>query len=133
VAFDRLQAIHGATVRAHGGDPTIGPRLPVMLVAAGLGDVRQRTVENRIDTTEGKVFLVEFLDNMREAILTAGVATAAELAEVRAAVDRAAADPVVVLHQVRMQVSGRRPPTAALPLIPSGRCGWRSPTGLMVS
>ena len=47
---------------------------------------------------------------MREAILAAGAATAAELAEVRTAGDRAASDPAVVFHQVRMhQVSGRRP------------------------
>ena len=109
-ALDRLQTIYGATVRANGGDPTIGPRLPAMLVAAGLEAVRQRTVENRIDTTEGKRFLVELLDNMREAMLAAGAATADGLARVRVAVDHAATDPAMVFHQVRMhQVSGRRP------------------------
>ncbi len=110
-ALDRLQAIYGATVRANGGDPTIGPRLPAMLAAAGLGEVRERTVENRIDTAEGKGFLVQLLDNMRDAILAAGAATSDELADVRAAVDRVAADAGAVVHQVRMhQVSGRRPP-----------------------
>lgn len=109
-ALRDLQEIYGATVRAAGGDPTIGPRLPAMLTAAGLVDVAQETVENRIDTADGKRFLVQLLDNMREAILRAGAATAGELDGVRAGVDRAAADPGVVFHQVRMhQVSGRRP------------------------
>ncbi len=109
-ALHDLQEIYGATVRAGGGDPTIGPRLPAMLTAAGLVEVVQGTVENRVDTPEGKRFLVQLLDNMREAILHAGAATRDELDGVRAAVARVADDPGAVVHQVRMhQVSGRRP------------------------
>ena len=32
-ALDDLRRIYGATVRAHGGDPTIGPRLPTLFSA----------------------------------------------------------------------------------------------------
>src|SRR5262245_45733186 len=53
-ALDRLQEVYGATVRAHGGDPTIGPRLPALFAAAGLDQVREVTVENPMATAEEK-------------------------------------------------------------------------------
>jgi hypothetical protein len=61
-------------------------------------------------TAEDKLFLVQLLDNMRGAMLAAGVAGAAELDEVRTGVDRAARDPDATFHQARIhQVYGRRP------------------------
>jgi ubiquinone/menaquinone biosynthesis C-methylase UbiE len=109
-ALDRLQEVYSATVRRHGGDPTIGPRLPALFAAAGLEDVREETVSNPMRTPEEKVFLAELLDNMRGSILDAGVVDAAELDELRAAVAAAAADPGTIFHQARIhQVSGRRP------------------------
>jgi hypothetical protein len=80
-----------------------------MLAAAGLRDVQERTVANPMSDVDDKVFLVELLDNMRQAMLGAGVATAGELDEVRAAVDRSARDPGTVFHQACIhQVHGRR-------------------------
>jgi SAM-dependent methyltransferase len=109
-ALDRLAAVYGATVRRHGGDPTIGPRLPAMLDAAGLEAVEERTVVNPMRSPEEKLFLAELVDNMREAILAAGAATTAEVAELRDAVAAAARDPETVFCQAVMhQVHGRRP------------------------
>jgi len=109
-ALDRLRDLYAATVLANGGDPAIGPRLPALLGAAGLRDVRERTVVNRMEAAEDKVFLVELIDNMRPAMLDAGVAPAAELDDVRRGVDRVARDPGAVIHQARIhQVQGRRP------------------------
>jgi ubiquinone/menaquinone biosynthesis C-methylase UbiE len=110
-ALDRLQDIYSAIVRFHGGDPTIGPRLRALLSSAGLVEVQEETVTNLMRSTEQKLFIVELLDNTRDAILQAGVTDASELDEVRAAVDRAARSPRTVFHQARMhQVWGRRPP-----------------------
>jgi ubiquinone/menaquinone biosynthesis C-methylase UbiE len=107
-ALDRLQDIYSATVRFHGGDPTIGPRLRALLSDAGLEEVHEDTVANPMTTVQEKLFLVELLDNMRDAILQAQVTTAAELDEVRAAVDHAARRPTTLFHQARMhQVWGR--------------------------
>ena len=109
-ALDRLQEVYSATVRAHGGDPTIGPRLPALLAAVGLDEVREVTVENPMSAVEDKLFLAELVDNMRDAMLTSGAATASELDELRADVERAARDPERVFHQARIhQVWGRRP------------------------
>jgi ubiquinone/menaquinone biosynthesis C-methylase UbiE len=109
-ALDRLQEVYSATVRAHGGDPTIGPRLPALLAAAGLDEVRETTVENPMSTVEDKLFLAELVDNMRDTMLASGAATGPELDELRADVERAARDPERVFHQARIhQVWGRRP------------------------
>jgi hypothetical protein len=109
-ALDRLAEIYSATVRAHGGDPTIGPRLSAHLAAAELDDVKERTVVNTMTTAHEKLFLAQLLDNMRAAIFACDATTADELATVRAAVATAAERPDVKFFQARMhQVSGRRP------------------------
>jgi ubiquinone/menaquinone biosynthesis C-methylase UbiE len=108
-ALDRLQDVYSATVRAHGGDPTIGPRLPALFAAAGLTQVRETTIENPMTTAGEKIFLAELVDNMRQAILATDSATASELDEIRAGVERAARDPARVFYQTRIhQVWGRR-------------------------
>jgi ubiquinone/menaquinone biosynthesis C-methylase UbiE len=101
-ALDRLQDVYSATVRAHGGDPTIGPRLPALLAAAGLDDVQELTVENPMRSVEDKLFLAELVDNMRATMLASGAATASALDELRADVERAARDPERVFHQARI-------------------------------
>jgi SAM-dependent methyltransferase len=108
-ALDRLQEVYSATVRFHGGDPTIGPRLRALLAAVGLEDVSEDTVANRMTTVDQKLFLVELVDNMRDAILEGKAATASELDALRTAVEAAARDPGTVFHQARLhQVSGYR-------------------------
>ena len=109
-ALDRLQEVYSATVRHHGGDPTIGPRLVALLTASGFEDVREHTVTNPMTTVESKLFLVELLDNMRPAILDAGAANARQLSEIKAGVEQAARDRGLVFYQARIhQVWGRRP------------------------
>jgi ubiquinone/menaquinone biosynthesis C-methylase UbiE len=109
-ALDRLAAIYSATVRAGGGDPAIGPRLPAHLTAAGLVDLREHIVVNPMTTTHEKLFLAQLLDNMHTAILDTGSATPDELIEVRAAVAAAAADPHITFYQAAMhQSSAHRP------------------------
>ena len=109
-ALDRLQDVYSATVRFHGGDPTIGPRLPALLAAAGLIDVREATVANRMETVDDKLFLAQLVRNMRASILEAGAATDAEVDALEADVAAAARDPATAFFQARIhQVSGRRP------------------------
>jgi len=109
-ALDRLQDVYSATVRFHGGDPTIGPRLPALLAAAGLTDVRQDTVANRMETVDDKLFLAQLVRNMRASILAAGAATGPEVDALEASVAAAAGDPAATFFQARIhQVSGRRP------------------------
>ena len=109
-ALDRLQDVYSATVRFHGGDPTIGPRLPALLAAAGLTDVCEATVANRMETIDDKLFLAQLVRNMRASILEAGAATDADIDALEADVAAAARDPATAFFQARIhQVSGRRP------------------------
>ncbi|GAA4922831.1 methyltransferase family protein [Actinomycetospora succinea] len=109
-ALDDLADVYAATVRFHGGDPTIGPRLAAHLTAAGLVDVHEETVENPMTTATQKMFLAELLDNMRDAVASAGTATPDRLDTIRAAVAAGAQRPDTVFFQARMhQVSARRP------------------------
>jgi ubiquinone/menaquinone biosynthesis C-methylase UbiE len=109
-ALDRLQEIYGATVRFHGGDPTIGPRLRALLSASGLEDVSEDTVVNPMESVDEKLFLAQLVRNMRPAILEARAATDGEVDALEADVEAAARDPATVFYQARMhQVSGRRP------------------------
>ena len=108
--LDRLQEVYSTTIRAHGGDPTIGPRLRALLALAGLEDVREETVENPMRSVDDKLFLAELVDNMRTAMLESEAATASELDELKAEIERAARDPERVFYQTRIhQVWGRRP------------------------
>jgi ubiquinone/menaquinone biosynthesis C-methylase UbiE len=109
-ALDRLQEVYCATVRFHGGDPTIGPRLRALLSASGLEDVREETVANRMDAVDDKLFLAQLVRNMRGSICEAGAATEDQIDELEASVEQAARDPATVFYQARIhQVSGRRP------------------------
>ena len=108
--LDRLQEVYSATIRAHGGDPTIGPRLRALLALAGLEDVREDAVENPMRSVDDKLFLAELVDNMRTAMLESEAATASELDELKSEIERAARDPERVFYQTRIhQVWGRRP------------------------
>jgi ubiquinone/menaquinone biosynthesis C-methylase UbiE len=110
-ALDRLQEAYEATVRFHGGDPTIGPRLRALLAAAGLEEVREHTVSNPMHTVDEKLFLAQLVANMRDSMLEAGAASEREIDELHASVEAAARDPETVFHQARIhQVSGRVPP-----------------------
>jgi hypothetical protein len=108
-ALDDLRRIYGATVRAHGGDPTIGPRLPALFRAAGLVDVQATSVVNVLRTPDEKGFLVTLVDSMRASTLDAGAASADELDAMQAAVRAAVDDPDCTFYQARIhQVFGVR-------------------------
>ena len=109
------------TIRAHGGDPTIGPRLRALLALAGLEDVEE-TVENPMRSVDDKLFLAELVDNMRTAMLESEAATASELDELKAEIERAARDPERVFYQTyppgvgppaRLSVEPRHPASAS--------------------
>ena len=110
-ALDDLRRVYGATVRANGGDPTIGPRLPTLFRAAGLTDVHASSVVNELRSSEEKGFLVTLVDSMRAATLDAGVASADELDSMKSAIEAAAEDPDCTFYQARIhQVFGTRAP-----------------------
>jgi ubiquinone/menaquinone biosynthesis C-methylase UbiE len=108
--LEELQDLYASTVRAHGGDPTIGPRLRAMLTAGGLQEVDERVVVNPMQSVAEKLFLSELIDNMRRSILEAGAANEVEIDSIVQRTEEAARDPSTVFYQADIyQVSGRRP------------------------
>jgi SAM-dependent methyltransferase len=109
-ALDDLRRIYGATVRAHGGDPTIGPRLPALFRRAGLVQVDEAMVVNEMHAVEEKSFLLELVDSMRPAMLASSAATDSEIDRMRAGIAEAANDPDCTFFQAQThQVHGVRP------------------------
>jgi ubiquinone/menaquinone biosynthesis C-methylase UbiE len=108
-ALERLRDVYSATVRHYGGDPVLGPRLEALLGFVGLRDVAEQIVVNRMGDAAGKGFLAELVVTMRETILAASAATAAELDALHAGLERVADDDATVIFQACMhQVAGRR-------------------------
>jgi SAM-dependent methyltransferase len=78
-AFRRYQEWYCAAVRARGCDPDIGPRLPGLLVDAGLQDVGVHVVQPA--AMEGEITVVAplTLENVADAIVQAQLATREEV------------------------------------------------------
>jgi SAM-dependent methyltransferase len=78
-AFDEFVAWYTAAVQGRGADPNIGPRLPGLLVDAGLADVAMNIVQPAGTTGDIKVIAPITLEAIADAVLTAGLASADEL------------------------------------------------------
>jgi SAM-dependent methyltransferase len=99
--------------RRRGGDPAIGPKVPGMFRRAGLVDVRVGMVQPVFMDGDAKYIHQVTLENVREPIIAAELATSEGLDSLRAGMDRFAADPDTMISFPRIfQVSGRRPKPA---------------------
>jgi len=108
-AFRRYHELYCATVSRRGGDPNIGPRLPVLLKQCGFVDVG--TCITQPIGTEGEVKLINpiTMENIAGAVLEDGLATRAEIDEVVRELFAFAADPNTVAGVPRVvQAWGRR-------------------------
>jgi SAM-dependent methyltransferase len=109
-AFRRYCALYTSVVRHRGGDPNIGPRLPVMLADAGCEQVGLQIVQ--LAGTQGDVKLINplTLEQIADAVLLDGLASREELDTLVAELYRFAADPRTVTGLARVfQVWGKRP------------------------
>ncbi len=78
-AFDRYLELYQAAVRANDADPAIGPRLMGMALDAGLADVRVEFVVPIFRDGEGKRIASVTVEHNREAVVSAGLASDAEV------------------------------------------------------
>jgi SAM-dependent methyltransferase len=114
-AHDRYRDIYMATARARDGDPTIGPRLPSLLAAAGCVDVGVHIVQPAALDPVGagadvKLAIPLTLENIADAAVAEGVAERDELEAVAGELHRLAADPATLLSFPRIvQAWGRAP------------------------
>jgi ubiquinone/menaquinone biosynthesis C-methylase UbiE len=110
-AHERYKALYQAVVRRRGGDPTIGPRLLGLFLAAGLPDPRVDLVQPIFREGEGKRVAPITMEHIREAVVAAGLASDAEIDGIVAGLDTFARDPTTLqslprIFQVWARVAG---------------------------
>jgi len=109
----RFRDLYCTVVRRRGGDPNIGPRLPVLLKTAGLEDVGVHVVQPM--GMEGEVKFIDSLtmENIAEAVLQEGLAARDEIDVIVRQLYEFGADPDTVVGLPRVVQSwGRRPKNA---------------------
>ncbi len=109
-ALDRFVALYNETSQGRGGDPEIGPKLMGMLRRAGLVGIQLRATQPVFSDGPAKRIHRITLDNVKDAILLAGLAKAEELDSLAGELDTFAADTDTIMVFPRIfQVCGRRP------------------------
>jgi hypothetical protein len=109
LALDRYVRLYQQAVRQRGGDANIGPRLMSMLMDAGLQRVDLAVVQPTYRKGPGKRIAQVTMEHIREAVVTAGLASEAEVDALIADLDRFARNPRTILSLPRIfQVWGAR-------------------------
>jgi 2-polyprenyl-3-methyl-5-hydroxy-6-metoxy-1,4-benzoquinol methylase len=78
-AFWRYMELYTQTARRRGGDPDIGPRLPAMLLDAGVDSVRMNVVQPSPLDGDVKLATPLTMENIVDSVLAEGLASKAEL------------------------------------------------------
>jgi SAM-dependent methyltransferase len=110
-AFDRLLEILDLYAKRNGIDRAIGARAPRLLREAGVVDVRTQALVHAYDVAHPRRrLLLDFAENARARVVASGVADAAELDALTAALARHLDDPATfVVSSLFVQAWGRRP------------------------
>jgi SAM-dependent methyltransferase len=108
-AFRRYCELYTAVVRARGGDPNIGPRLPSLLADGGFAQVDMHVVQPMSTQGDAKLINPITLENIADAILQDGLAARQEIDALIHELYAFAADPRTVAGLARViQAWGRR-------------------------
>jgi len=101
-AYERYVELGRQVVRLRRGDADIGPKLYGLLVQAGLQSVHLDLVHPFHVDQEGKELSLSTLVNIADAVLSEGLAEAAELEQAIAELERFTMDPTTVLGLPRV-------------------------------
>ena len=109
-AFRLFLDLYGAVVRKRGGDPEIGPRLPVLLADGGFLDVEMNIVQPMGIQGEMKFLGALTMMGIADTVLEDGLATREEISTLIEELFRFAENPRTVAGLPRVvQTWGRRP------------------------
>lgn len=108
--FDRYVTLYQDVVRIKDGDPNIGPRLPGMLMDAGLAEVDLEVVQPTFRQGPGKQMAAVTMEHIREAVVAADLASDEEVTAIVADLVSFAASPRTLMSLPRIfQVWGKSP------------------------
>jgi len=109
-AFQRYRELYCEVVRKRGGDPNIGPRLPILLADGGLEKVEMTIVQPAGIEGDVKFMTAVTLENIADAVLEDGLASRQEIDGLIQELTRFAENPRTVAGLPRIvQAWGRRP------------------------
>lgn len=109
-AHRRHHDLYCAVVRKRGGNPNIGPQLPVLLADAGFERVGMHIVQPAATAGEAKLLSPLTMENIADAVLQDGLASREEIDEVVRQLYEFAANPRTVAGAPRVvQAWGYRP------------------------
>jgi hypothetical protein len=100
--FRRYCELYQAVARARGGDPNIGPRLPILLADGGFEQIGLHVVQPMAMQGEEKLINPITLENIADAILHDGLATRQEIDALIQELYAFAADPRTIAGLVRV-------------------------------
>jgi len=109
-AFRRYLALYSESVVRRGGDPNIGPRLPVLLAETGCERIEMNVVQPAGMTGDAKLLGPLTMENIAEAVLAEGLAEQDEIDRIVAEFYDFARNPRTVLSVPRVvQAWGYKP------------------------
>jgi SAM-dependent methyltransferase len=109
-AFRRYCELYYAVVRPRGGDPDIGPRLPILLADGGFAQVDMHVVQPMAMQGEAKLINPITLENIADVVVQDGLATRQEIDALIRELYAFSADSRTVAGLARViQAWGRRP------------------------
>lgn len=114
-AYQQYCGLYRAVIRRRGGDADLGPQLYSLCVDAGLKDVEVRVVQpTHAGRDPEKMLMLSTLLNIREAVVSEGLASSEEIEATVAGLTHFTDDPRSTVSLPRVfQVWGRRVPAAA--------------------
>lgn len=108
-AVARYVRWYNLVVRSNGGDPEIGPKLPGLLLNAGLRDIGLNVVHPTFIEGDAKQMHRITLENIADSIVAAGIATKSEIEATIAEIDEFSRRPDAIVSLPRIfQVWGYR-------------------------
>ncbi len=102
--------MYSLAVRKRGGDPDIGPRLPLLLKERGFADVKVNVAQPVGFEGEVKVINALTMENIADAVLQEQLATREEIDQIVRELYDYAANPMTIAGTPRIvQAWGRKP------------------------
>ena len=75
-------SLYTETVKRHGADPNIGPRLPALLAAAGFENVQMTVAQPAALDGEVKLMSPLTMENIADAVMAEGLASRSEIDQI---------------------------------------------------